>query len=182
MECSGHGKCNTETFQCICDPDVKNTETCSMDDCSEETCINGSCVDGVCKCNSHYYGKTCNIFCEMQTTCHNHGICNDEGVCDCVYGWSNTTCNLSCTSAQNCSNHGVCDSYGDCMCYDGFSGTFCDTRTVDYSFLVILLLLCNGIVGYFWYRSRVGLGFCSLTLRTPPSSSAKCSLRVVFRL
>ena len=155
LECSGHGTYNTENFKCVCEAGVKNTETCSMEDCSEETCINGSCVDGVCKCNSNYYGANCSTFCDMHTTCHSHGVCDSDGECLCTYGWADSFCNVSCTSAQNCSSHGVCDSNGDCMCFNGFSGTFCDARSEDYSLLVLFLLLCNAVVGYLWYRSRV---------------------------
>ena len=128
-----------------------------MEECSENTCIHGTCVDGVCKCNANYYGATCESFCDMHTTCHGHGVCSEtDGECICLYGWVNITCNVPCTASANCSGHGVCDSYGECLCYNGYDGDLCEERNVSYSFLVVLLLLGNGVVGYLWYRSRVG--------------------------
>ena len=158
LECSSHGTCNKETFECTCEEGVKDQETCSMEECSESTCIHGTCVDGVCQCNPNYYGTTCETFCDMHTTCHDHGVCSEkDGECICVYGWVNPACDSPCTASANCSDHGVCDSFGECICYDGYDGEFCEARDFDYSFLVVLLLLGNGVVAYLWYRSRVGL-------------------------
>ena len=157
LECSGRGTCNPETLECTCEEGVKNQETCSMEECSADTCIHGTCVNGVCQCNTNYYGATCATFCDMHTTCNDHGVCSEtDGECLCLYGWVDTSCDVPCTASANCSDHGVCDSFGDCLCYDGYDGDLCEEHNVGYSFLAVLLLLGNGVVGYLWYRSRVG--------------------------
>ena len=126
-----------------------------MEECSADTCIHGTCVNGVCQCNTNYYGATCATFCDMHTTCNDHGVCSEtDGECLCLYGWVDTSCDVPCTASANCSDHGVCDSFGDCLCYDGYDGDLCEEHNVGYSFLAVLLLLGNGVVGYLWYRSR----------------------------
>ena len=155
LECSGHGVCNNETMTCTCESGVSDTTTCAKDDCSEKTCINGTCKAGHCECNPNYYGHQCDIFCSPQETCHGHGLCNTEGVCECAREWTDMQCDVPCTSSMNCSSHGVCDVFGDCMCYKGFSGDFCERRSVGYVPLIVFLLVCNGVVSYLWYRSRV---------------------------
>ena len=155
LECSGHGVCNKETMTCTCESGVSDTTTCAKNDCSEKTCINGTCNGGQCECNTNYYGHQCDIFCSPQETCHGHGLCNAEGVCECAREWTDMQCDVPCTSSMNCSSHGVCDVFGDCMCHKGFSGDFCERRSVGYVPLIVFLLVCNGVVSYLWYRSRV---------------------------
>ncbi|NXO55453.1 ADA32 protein, partial [Aramus guarauna] len=61
------------------DPMLVNDGTVCDD---HKICLNQQCVSAA----------VLNYTCEMETKCHNHGVCNNQGRCHCHPGWKPPTC------------------------------------------------------------------------------------------
>jgi hypothetical protein len=163
--CGGvdRGSCNTDGLcECKCDIDLKNPDPrkcfsgpdCSIAACAATTATtdvchkHGQCVitnSGtdtalVCKCESGYYGTTCeNAECPfglggLKCSGKAHGYCAD-GQCICEGGWGGEACQTtSCTKSPDgkmCggSGKGKCDeAAGMCACEPGFAGADCSQK------------------------------------------------------
>lgn len=130
VECSGRGRCDTETGKCACDEGFSG-EACSRLDCPSQ-------------CSGHGVCQT------LRTFAAESGVdyaaawdANAAMVCNCDQGYRGADCSqVECPSGpdplggpggaqgRDCSGRGVCDySTGICRCASGFYGERCESRT-----------------------------------------------------
>ena len=110
VPCSGHGKCEINTFG-----------------------------QPICNCDLHYIGESCEHSCPGDHTypsvCSGHGECVVQGASakcvTCQKSWSGFDC--SCNPTYTCSGHGECSENSTCVCTDvsenfesHFTGVACE--------------------------------------------------------
>lgn len=113
--CRNNGVFNPDSCSCSCSPAFRG------DDCSE--------------CNEHYFGSTCQTFCNPAITCRGNGQCSSDGrSCSCANGRFGEDCSCQArdcsVGASACSNNGSCTN-GQCICNTGFSGCECEHQCND---------------------------------------------------
>eukprot|EP00755_Sulcionema_specki_P020884 Sspe_Gene.73049::Locus_43848_Transcript_1_1_Confidence_1.000_Length_1318::g.73049::m.73049 len=122
--CMGRGSCSADG-RCACS-------------CNSTVCYAGTTCES---CAVHYYGPSCDVFCDPHTSCSSRGVCTDTGECRCeegrcgkscgeccegVYNWPE--CDVPCSPETTCSGHGVCKTSGkSCECDEGFQPPTCST-------------------------------------------------------
>ena len=82
-------------------------------------------ADSLCRCQSEYYGSTCERHCRSYPTCSGNGECNPvDGLCDCYDGYFGAACDVYCHGT--CNGNGQCNSEGQCACEPGYYGAYCE--------------------------------------------------------
>jgi hypothetical protein len=99
-----------------------------------------------CLCNDDFFGATCDVSCNGNTTCNGHGTCSsDAGVCLCDNSFVGRNCrcmanDTACETAisqlcvSNCTGHGTCLAIGvagQCECRRGFWGAACERESIE---------------------------------------------------
>ena len=82
-------------------------------------------ADSLCRCQSEYYGSTCERHCRSYPTCSGNGECNAvDGLCDCYDGYFGASCDVYCHGT--CNGNGQCNAQGQCACEPGYYGAYCE--------------------------------------------------------
>lgn len=144
--CSGHGDCDSNHDNCVCDSGWIGTNctdyTCYGKEVNDSSVCNGkgNCTYlNQCECFSwEWTGAQCTLpGCygksnQDPTVCSSSGLCVGLNDCDCfsfVSGYKNYKCeNPGCFGAGDtniCSNHGECVEPDTCVCESGYNGYNC---------------------------------------------------------
>ncbi len=148
VTCSGHGTCNVEAGNPVCDCDTGYTgAACAACDTAAGY-VNSIATPGACVLNP----------CLAQT-CSGHGTCSqsatDTAQCACSAGYTGATCSACDTAngylastlspgtciptpctAGACNSHGTCTVVNDaasCACATGWTGSTCNTCATGYT-------------------------------------------------
>lgn len=79
------------------------------------------------KCDKHYYGKSCNVFCKGSVnSTFGHYECMPDGTRKCLPGWTGDYCTKAVCLPGCHEQHGYCDQPNECKCMSGWQGQFCD--------------------------------------------------------
>lgn len=119
MNCSGQGRCDTETGSCSCYSGYTGNacENYCPNFCSKQ----GRCLQGACICLMGFAGVDCSI----KICCSGHGDCTLPGQCVCNEGWVGDQCQVAKSCADpKCNSHGTCET-GSCKCDSGWTGETC---------------------------------------------------------
>merc|ERR1711871_1863939 len=100
--CSGHGRCDSDTLQCSCQ-EGWNGDGCALPDCPNDCSGHGECTIDGCVCNVGFTSSDCSrIACPL--ACSGHGVCNDGGKCECEAAWTGDGC-FQPQCPRGCSGH-----------------------------------------------------------------------------
>ncbi|XP_053124159.1 protein jagged-1-like isoform X2 [Hemicordylus capensis] len=78
------------------------------------------------RCQEHYYGPACTLFCRPRDDFFGHHICDAAGNKVCLDGWTGDKC-MRALCRQGCHEmHGFCEVPGECRCHYGWMGLLCD--------------------------------------------------------
>ncbi|XP_072025321.1 uncharacterized protein [Amphiura filiformis] len=81
-----------------------------------------------CHCEAGFVGSNCQVPCDPDITCSNHGSCADQGSCVCDPGYVGYRCEYMCDSTTTCSGNGDCSPHGECLCNDCYHGEDCSVK------------------------------------------------------
>ncbi|KAF8568165.1 hypothetical protein P879_02081 [Paragonimus westermani] len=121
LGCSGHGRCDNQTKQCVCNPGYTGQACERAQDCppgltgTECNLDIDECLSGHSKCEQRCVNTYGSFRCECFDgyTIHPH----DPKRCEWI-----TNCPSNCVPGQ-----GVCDHQNRCICLPGFEGEWCTT-------------------------------------------------------
>lgn len=121
----GNGKCNQDTFQCVCATGFLG-KYCESALCYPQCMNGGTCVaPGKCMCSHGFQGLHCEggICAEK---CLNGGRCIQKDKCRCGRGYYGPRCQYSKCHIP-CLNGGKCVGVNRCRCKKAFSGNQCQS-------------------------------------------------------
>ncbi|XP_065063187.1 protein jagged-1b-like isoform X2 [Rhopilema esculentum] len=78
------------------------------------------------KCDEHYYGMSCTVYCKPRSDKYGHNTCDRNGNRICLPGWSGPYCNIPVCKTGCDPDHGFCSKPWECRCLSGWKGPLCD--------------------------------------------------------
>ena len=123
-DCSGHGECNTATWECLCEPGWEGIG-CHLPDCpgTPDCSDHGDCPlpptgeNPTCHCDETFMGHACELRCFNGTPSY----INETWVCACDPCYAGLDCGAFCNNQSDVCEDGICDCG-----FNGWRGDVCD--------------------------------------------------------